>query len=312
MKEIGGYLELELGSRNTEYHSGMVDLNTGRNALEYILRLRGYRKLYLPHYHCDALIIPLQRLGIEYQFYSIDYNFEFADITPADGEALLYINFFGLKDAYIAQLAARYSNLIIDNAHSFYSVPLTGIDTFYSCRKFFGVPDGAYVAASATLDAQLPHDHSSARYQHLIGRYDQSATAHYSFYREVEELFDTEEMKLMSPSTKAILSSIDYTEALQRRRSNYKLLHAALEGSNRLQLPEDSAGMSYPLLASRDLMIKLIHAKVYIGTYWPNVIKDMPHDSVEYDLAYNLLSLPIDQRYSGQDMEEIIKRINND
>jgi len=312
MKEIGGYLELELDPRDREYHKGLVSLNTGRNALEYVLRTRGYSKVYIPHYHCEALITPMARLGQRYERYSINYNFEFDEFSISDDEAILYINYFGLKDDYIKKLATKYKNLIVDNAHAFFSAPLPGVDTIYSCRKFFGVPDGAYLSTSRQIEQQLPHDTSFNRYEHLVGRRDQSATAHYAFYRDLEGRFDNEELKQMSHSTKRLLSSIDYDFARQRRQENFAFLHNELKGMNRLNITGTSEGMSYPLLASLELLHKLIKAKVYIGIYWPNVIRDMPPASIEYDLALNLISIPIDQRYDLSDMREIIKRINND
>lgn len=307
MKELGGYLELELG-RGREYHNGMVRLNTGRNALEYILRARKYRKIYLPYYHCSALITPLQRLGQVYEFYNIDYNFEFVPFPVAGDEAILYINFFGIKDSYIASLRKQYDNLIVDNAHAFFSPAHEGIDTFYSCRKFFGVPDGAYVATNAHPEAQFPADRSYARYEHLAGRYDDGATAHYAFYKHLENEFANEPVKIMAASTQRILDSIDYAQVKDRRLANYQYLHKAFGHINRLSLPSESVGMSYPLLTSIDMLHRLIEQKVYIGIYWPNVIKDMPKESVEHDLALNLLSLPIDQRYDTTDMEEIVRR----
>lgn len=309
MKELGGYLEMELGGRDNEYHKGLVRLNTGRNALEYILRGSGYAKVYLPHYHCSALITPLERLGVAYEFYNIDYNFELADISVGDNEALLYINFFGLKDEYIAQLTRKYRNLIIDNAHGFYSKPQPGVDTLYSCRKFFGVPDGAYVAATQHPAATFPNDQSHARYEHLVGRRDENATAHYAAYKHLENEFANEPIKIMSGSTHQVMANINYDAAAAKRKANYAYLHQALSAINRLTLPAESLGMSYPLLATQAMLHKLIEQKVYIGIYWPNVIRDMPQDSVEHDLALNLLSLPIDQRYDTTDMEEIVKRI---
>ncbi|MBX2905403.1 MAG: hypothetical protein KF744_05155 [Taibaiella sp.] len=309
MKELGGYLELELGNRNSEYHRGLVRLNTGRNALEYILRAHNYKKLYLPHYHCSALITPLERLGLPYELYHIDYNFEFSDIVVGADEAILYINFFGLKDDYIATLVGKYPNLIVDNAHSFFSPVHSGVDTFYSCRKFFGVPDGAYVAATKHPVMDVQEDTSYARYEHLVGRRDEGATAHYGFYKHIENEFANEPVKLMSRSTQQVMENIDYDSAKARRSANYAHLHKALGNRNRLTLPSESMGMSYPLLASIEMLHKLIEQKVYIGVYWPNVIRDMPNDTVEHDLALNLLSLPIDQRYDIADMDEIIKRI---
>ena len=46
MNAIGGYFGLELDKEN-EYHSEAIRLNTGRNALEYILISGFYKKIYL-------------------------------------------------------------------------------------------------------------------------------------------------------------------------------------------------------------------------------------------------------------------------
>ena len=46
MNSIGGYFELEL-QRGKEYHEHAVKLNTGRNALKYILKVKEYEKIYL-------------------------------------------------------------------------------------------------------------------------------------------------------------------------------------------------------------------------------------------------------------------------
>ena len=74
-KSIGGYFELEL-PQGTEYHSQAIALNTGRNALEYILRARGYKRVYLPYYSCEVLLEPFKKLGVDYTFYHINANLE--------------------------------------------------------------------------------------------------------------------------------------------------------------------------------------------------------------------------------------------
>ena len=71
---IGGYFELEL-QRKEEYYKNAIRLNTGRNAFEYILRARGYTKVYLPYYTCDVMLEPINKLNLQYEFYSIDSTF---------------------------------------------------------------------------------------------------------------------------------------------------------------------------------------------------------------------------------------------
>jgi hypothetical protein len=67
MEAIGGYFSLELPLRE-EYHKDAIRLNTGRNCLEYLLRARGYKKVYLPYYICDSVLEPIKRQNVEYEF----------------------------------------------------------------------------------------------------------------------------------------------------------------------------------------------------------------------------------------------------
>ena len=137
MKPIGGYFELEL-PKLQEYHSGALRLNTGRNCLEYILRCRKYRKVYIPYYTCEVVLEPFKKLGVSYSFYHIDANLELVEeIFLKEGEALLYTNYFGLKQAYLLQLADRYGKqLIFDNTQAFYALPLGGRILFILAGNF--------------------------------------------------------------------------------------------------------------------------------------------------------------------------------
>src|SRR5690606_8875362 len=109
---------------------------------------------------CDVLLEPIQKLGIEYEHYHIDSVleplFDYSRVT--EQSAFLYTNYFGLKDAFIESLASSAGNLIVDNAQSFFSRPIPGIDTLYSARKFFGVSDGAYLYCDTKLEGTLPID----------------------------------------------------------------------------------------------------------------------------------------------------------
>ncbi|WP_129594606.1 hypothetical protein [Seramator thermalis] len=146
MNSIGGYFELEL-PHGEEYHKNAIRLNTGRNAFEYILRAKAYQKVYLPYYTCDVMLEPIQKLNIQFEFYSIDEFFQpiFDFSIIKDDEVFVYNNYLGICDNQVKEVAAKCKNLIIDNSQAFYSMPLPGVNTFYSPRKFFGIPDGAYL-----------------------------------------------------------------------------------------------------------------------------------------------------------------------
>lgn len=316
MESIGGYFSLEL-SLCEEYHRDALRLNTGRNCLEYILRARGYKKVYVPYYTCEAVMEPITKLGIQYKYYHVDIHLEILDcFTLKADEALLYTNYYGLKQRYVEQLAEKFGpRLIVDNTQAFYAQPLPDIDTFYTCRKFFGVADGAYLYCDAVLDEELEQDYSYDRMAHLLKRIDLSAEEGYADFRRVDDGLDNQPIRRMSKLTRRIMQSIDYGAAAKQRSENYLILHEALGGENNLDLPlaNDAVPMVYPYFAPvKELREKLIANKVFVARYWPNVLDWTSKDDIEYLLACQMQPLPVDQRYGVEDMKRIIEIINNE
>lgn len=313
MNPIGGYFSLEL-PHYEEYHKDAIRLNTGRNCLEYILRARGYKKVYIPYYTCDVVLEPFKKLGIPYEYYHIDIHFEICDrFTLKQGEALLYTNYFGLKQRYVEQLATKVGNrLIVDNTQAFYVKPVEGIDTFYTCRKFFGVPDGAYLYTDKLLDMELEQDLSYKRMLSLTKRIDLSPEAGYQDFRDTSNALVGLPIKRMSKLTQRMMQGIDYKAVAERRRSNYQLLHEALGKENNLELTleDDAVPMVYPYLVPKEgLREKLIENKIFVARYWPSVLEFTTPDDIDYLLAFQMQPLPIDQRYGEEEMNRIIEII---
>jgi hypothetical protein len=314
---IGGYFELEL-SRGEEYHSDAIRLNTGRNAFEYILRAKKYNKVYLPYYTCDVMLEPITKLNLDYEFYFIDSNFVpiFNYSNVQENEVFVYNNYFGICDEQTREVAAQCKNLIIDNSQAFYSKPIKCVDTFNSPRKFFGLPDGSYLYTDKLLDFNLEKDISYKRCEHLLGRIDTTAEQHFQIYKENSKTLCNQPIKEMSNLTKRLLSSIDYKTISDKRRKNFNIIHNELGKRNKLEfnISSKEVPMIYPFLVLNGSKLKreLIANKIYVATYWPNVLNWAEKDSFEYNITNNLLALPIDQRYSEDDMYriiEIIKRI---
>lgn len=108
MIPIGGYFSLEINEAQ-ELHGQALRLNAGRYALEYILKVRGYRKVYIPYYICDSALQPISRLGVPCEFYHINEQLEPAiELSPADDEAVLYVNYFGLKNRIASTFCYAY------------------------------------------------------------------------------------------------------------------------------------------------------------------------------------------------------------
>ena len=313
MEAIGGYFELEL-YKGEHYHKNAIRLNTARNCFDYVLRSRGYTKVYIPYYTCEVMLVPIQKLKISYEFYHINEKLEPVALPKLNAtEAFLYTNYFGLKQDCVKHLVEVYGNqLIVDNAQAFYAEPILGIDTFYSPRKFFGVPDGAYLYTEKRLEQDFEQDVSCERMSHLLKRIDLGAELGFHDFRENDDSLCNQEIKCMSKLTESLLSGIDYESAKRKRRENYKCLDDALKTSNliHLEMDEEAVPMVYPYLTGDSCMRqKLIDSRVFVATYWPNVIESIRSDMIELVLSNNLVCLPIDQRNELKEMHYIIAKV---
>lgn len=310
MKAVGGYFELEL-RHGKQYHEGALSLNIARNCFEYVLLARKYKKVHIPYYTCDVMLQPLMRHNIEYEFYKIDEKLEPVALPALnDGEAFLYTNYFGLKQRHVKYLSEIYgSKLIVDNAQAFYAPRIEGIDTFYSPRKFFGVPDGGYLYTDCMLDMEIPYDKSYNRFSHLLLRIDESAEAGYGFFRQNEDTLNDNRILRMSRLTSALLAGLDYEEIRNKRIENYNTLNSYLGSTNSLsfELSPEDVPMCYPYYCSQNQCEreKLVDNRIYVAMYWPNVKEWCPAGSFEHTLTSETLFLPIDQRYVGTDMLKI-------
>ena len=313
IKAIGGYFELEL-RYGQEYHMNALHLNTARNCLEYIILARKYTKIYIPYYTCEVILQPLLKHNIEYEFYHIDLNLEPIKLPKLnESEGFLYTNYFGLKQGCVEKLSSVYGNqLIVDNSQSFFSPRIDGIDTFYSARKFFGVPDGSYLYTDSKLEVVLEQDKSYIRMQHLLQRIDESAEKAYILFRQNDDSLDNQPIKLMSRLTERILKDIDYQNVKNRRIENFQYLHKALSNTNilNLELQNYFVPMVYPYLTNdTNIRKRLIENKVFVAKYWPNVLEWCDRNTLENELTENIIPIPIDQRYNNDDMNRILQFI---
>lgn len=318
IKPIGGYFEWEFPANNGSFpHSDGVLLNSGRHSLEYILMSLGtIKRLWIPYYTCDVVLQPIERLGISYSFYRINKDFTLAEeIALSEDEYVIYTNYFGLMDAYCKEMAKRYGNqLILDCAQAFFAPRLEGINTFYSPRKFVGIPDGGIAYANTPTSLELPKDHSYDKCAHLLKRHDLTPMDGYSDFKESSHKIALSPISLMSTLSQKVMSSLNYEAIKERRLTNFTLLHTHLAASNEFQMPSyDSFAcpMVYPYYTKdEELRKRLITNQVFVATYWPNVFEWIKDGEMEYELSKNIIPIPIDQRYDDKDMMRIVELIN--
>lgn len=310
-REIGGYIELDT-YRGKMLHENGILLNSGRGCLWYLLRAKKIRKLVLPLYCCDSVRDACKKDNVKLRYFSVDENLLPKDVTLADDEWLYIVNYYGqLTNEQILNLKKKYNRIIIDNAQAYFTEPLEGVDTLYTCRKFFGVADGGVLYTNTLLHDKFTTDESFQRMNFLLGRYERTASEFYREYADNNEIFLNEGIKKMSSLTKNLLHALDYDFICERRRANFEALNNSLYKYNLLNVREVNGAFAYPLLIKNgeDIRKKLIAEKIYIPCLWPNVMNDVSADTREYSLAKDILPLPVDQRYDLDDMEYLAERV---
>lgn len=310
-KEIGGYFGLEK-LISDEYYPDLAAVNNARCALLYIIKARHYKKVYLPYFLCDSVRLVLERERIPFEEYRIDRGFlPVLNINTTIDEVVYIVNYYGLiSEEQLISLKNRYGNIVVDNAQAFFTRPIEGIDTIYSCRKFFGVPDGGYAYTDAEFQETIPVDVSMERMKHILGRFEgNSASDYYDYFNNNDESFKEIELRHMSKLTHNILGAIDYQAAKRQREENFLFLSKALRGRNLLEVDCPPGPYAYPFYIQNGMTIKkqLAKKKIYVATLWPNVIGTGL--DIETEFTENILPLPCDQRYSEVDMQRVVNAI---
>lgn len=311
MREIGGFIELET-NYGQEFHENCIALNSGRNCLRYLIREREIKKIWLPKLLCSAISDTCKEEKVEIFYYSVDQHLRPVLPNISENDWLYIINYYGQYSVEeIESFDKKYKNIIIDNAQAFYTKAIDGMDTIYTCRKFFGVSDGAYLYTTCKQGKELPQDESHERIGFLAGRFEQSAHDFYVAYRENEEKIDTLPLKSMSKITHNMLRGINYEREAKVREDNFKYLHHCLKDKNLLKVQLPKGPYMYPFLIENGAVLrnKLQKEQIYIPLLWPNVKHDLSSADMEYRLADNILPLPCDQRYVSNDMDYIVKKI---
>ncbi len=319
--EIGSFLELQF-KKGLEYYKGekgIARLNTGRAAIWHAFRLTGCKAIWLPYYQCDSVKNFLIGKGVVIKYYHIDREFNPIDGNPAENEAILLVNYYGvMSHQRMADLVKDYSHPIIDNCQAFFCAPIEGAVNVYSCRKFVGVPDGAYVICDQAerYVNEYPQCYSSDTAAFLLQRIEYGCEGKAYASRQINEhRIDAEDCMKMSRLTRTILDGTDYLEIMKKRRENFSIAQELFDSINQLHpsqyYDEKTIPMVYPLLVEDDdLLPCLQRAKHFQGHWWSYICEELPSDTVEYWLSRYIIPITIDQRYGRQELEYLRNAVN--
>lgn len=289
-------------------------VSSGRAAFEcLLLSMPRPARVLVPRFTCDTVLQPLRRLGLPVLRYELGEDW--LPQLPGDAagdDLLLLTNYFGLTGAAVAQAAAAHPGpSVVDATTALFAPPLPGVPAFYSLRKFAGVPDGGVALAPFPVHRPAGEDRSAARARYLLERVELGAAAALPASEAAEGELSALPPLRMSPLTRALVRSLHWGRLAAARRRNYAALHARLAPLNHWELPAEppSAPFCYPFVSAiPGLRDALIDNGFALPLLWPEVIRDTPASSPANALARRLLPLPLDHRYTPEQLLAVVNR----
>lgn len=309
--EIGGFIEFPSYTGEL-YHENAIALNSARNCLAYLIEAKKIKMIAIPKFLCASVGDVCNNYNVRVNYYSIGENFLPIEYECAEDEWFYLVNYYGqIGNDQIEGFKREKGHLIIDNVQAYFQMPVQNVDTIYTCRKYFGVPDGAFLYTDTIIQRELELDKSTNRMLHLLGRFEESANKYYSNYTDNEELFERLPLRKMSKLTENLLRSIEYSTVKKIREENFLYLKEEFDNLNKLNVKFTNAPFMYPLYLQNGWMVrkKLQERQIYIPTLWPDVFDMCQESELEYDMAKNILPLPCDQRYSLDIMRYLVKEV---
>ncbi len=308
-KYIGGFFEFELPANKQSFHLKALALTNGRACVNFFINKVKPTKIYIPSYTCDALFEPMLINKIEYIFYEVDINFEIKSLpTLSENEYIIYINYFGLKRNYTQKLHSFYQNkLFIDNTHDFFSKQYETSWSFTSARKYFGVPDGAYLYSPVRLTEKFARN-TNITSEHLLNRLLCNQKLAFTQYTNYEKTLNSD-IKSISQFSERLLSTVDYKEIEIKRKNNFEYLYKKLQKLNRLNLSlsSDFAPFCFPFLPEKKIEKKYFYEKnVFIPSLWKDSLSRNKKGNYNNLFSDEMLPLPIDHRYGEEELDYII------
>ncbi len=316
-------------------------LSTGRSsigvALDYIKEQTTNKVALLPAYTCESVIEPFTKSCFSVEFFSVkkdltpDYEEIKEKIQSLQPSVFLFHRYFGFDttlqiDEIVALCRENKIFVIEDRTQCLYSdIPLSDADFFVgSIRKWCEVPDGGFVVfRNGTIEnkpqeADIKHEKvkllaSYEKYEYLYNSKGEKKAFLEKFNRAEELLEQQGKLYSISDFSKAIQSNIDVQELKNRRRENYKTLFNGLISVDGVKpllgaLCENVTPLYMPVLAENRQAVQL-HLRenfIYAPVIWPKAEGITSLNEETQYLYDHMLCIPVDQRYTQEDMKKII------
>ena len=327
-----------------KYGREITYLRAGREALLYAscnCKPGKEAVILCPAYSCWSMTAPFEFSGWTVVYYrlkedlTIDEDYLKTLLQACHPAAILTMNFYGSASTNAAINIVKEFNekitVIEDFSHCTFCLDHIfneQVDYYVSSiRKSIGVCDGAiilskketnkaYIGSAAPDFGQLRLIAQQQKGRYAFTKSSDDKDRFLSELRQGEQIID--KIDFVHPITAIslkMIESINGQEIAFARRENMKHLWSLLNGKVKmipgLERSFDGAPFSLPILVeNRDAIQKQLAGKgVYAPVLWPASEEARKVCEVSAYVADHMLSIPVDQRYDWDDIEDIARII---
>lgn len=297
----------------------------------------------MPAYCCHSMVDPFEKAGWKVVYYRLNEDLT-ADIdylrqllNEEHPKAVLTMNFYGSASTVEAVELIK-SNCpkcacIEDFSHctfSLASIYNPQVDYYVtSIRKSVGVCDGSVIISKNALDETYieegetefmtsRRDSQKLKAEYIYSQQQEKKNIFFPELRRQEgELDAFEGVHHISKTGMEMLGVLNGEMIAYARRCNMKhileLLGGKVESVPGIERCLDGAPFSLPILVKNrdEVQQKLAKRGVYAPVLWPICDEARAVCPVSARMADEMLSIPIDQRYNYDDIEDIAKIVND-
>ena len=311
----------------------------GRDALRSLLyegqARRGWRRLWVPTFFCQDVVQSFIDTGIEVRAYPYCAEDEYPGFDKIDfrpGDVLLRMNFFGLRSSLPLDGVDRsVVEIVDDHTHDPWSDMAWQSDADYcmtSLRKVLPIPDGGVLWSprghELPTEPEVTNTRRLASLERLASMvlktvYLDGHQFDRDIYRRLAESSEShiggDDISGMPEWTRALIGCLPVDEWRDRRRSNHKVLSAALDGIPWLKVlqPDDDRACPFAGILVFDcpgrrnhVQQSLIERRVFLSIMWPldsPAVEGIPEEHA--DFSRRILCAPCDVRYGAEELLKV-------
>lgn len=314
----------------------------GRSALliaAAAIRHRGGRpRVWLPAFACGSVSQPFLQAGFELKYYSGSTSLTGEESPlpqPDTGDTLLFIHYFGHPNKVMLKIAAELRAagvwIIEDAVQASLAPGLVEHSDFAvtSYRKFLPVIDGAVLISRSPVDLlgiglELSPPDETFVSGRLVAKILRGVNAAASDFLALLDRTEGSLEGTIVPRQTSWLSSwvmgqLDLDGVIARRRANWLTLSQRIADSSLAhhvhvvfnELEDDVVPLGFPVRVADgrrdDLRAYLREKDIFCAMHWP--LDHLPANEAferERGLERSLLTLPVDQRMSVEDVHRLV------